>query len=249
MTYLLPARATVWLLVMGLLCSAPEFAYCVPPPEGIVSEQVKAHIAAAQGATNKGDYKSAIESYRQALSESPDLLDARFALGRLLATIGEFGESTEEFGIMVAATPEHGGARRGEVTALLFLSRYKESRQKLEEGLAALPRDGQLAHTLARLLAVAPVDEVRDGALAVQLATAVYEVVKLYETGETLSMAYAEAGDFDRAIELQRQLISQAEEEGETARTNGLRQRLLSYQRNEPWRAQSPAEIATATAP
>jgi hypothetical protein len=120
---------------------------------------------------------------------------------------------------------------------------------KLQEGLEALPQDGQLAHTLARLLASAPEDSVRDGQLAVRLATAVYSIKKIYETAETLAMAHAEAGDFDQAVEIQTGLVARAKTEGDATRLEALELRLVSYQRREPWRAVSPAEIATATEP
>ena len=112
-----------------------------------------------------------------------------------------------------------------------------------------MPRDGQLAHTLARLLATAPVEQVRNGALALRLALTVYEVKQTYDTGETVAMAHAELGDFESAIEMQRGLVARAQSEDAEEKVEALRDRLLSYLRSEPWRATSPGEIAMATEP
>jgi tetratricopeptide (TPR) repeat protein len=210
-------------------------------PEALVAEAVRL--------VGAGDYDQAVSKFRQALAQEPDEPAVRFQLARVLAALGRFEEARVEFATVVVAAPQNAAARRGEVTALLLLERYGEARRKLEEGLTALPREGQLAHILARLLATAPDDQVRDGELALRLAESVYEVKKLYETGETVAMAHAELGQFDRAIELQRQLIAQAEGEGDSERVESLRQRLESYERSEPWRAASPVEIATATEP
>lgn len=203
----------------------------------------------AQQAMLRGDSEAGIRGYRAALEMDPGLHRVRFELARLLASTGQLEESAREFSLVVEALPDNSAARRGEATALLMLGRYAEARRKLEEGLTALPSDGQLAHSLARLLATAPVDAVRDGELALRLALAVYEVKKLPETAETLAMAYAETGNFDKAIEVQRQLITEAEKTGDERRVEPLRERLLSYLRQEPWRAASPGEIAMATEP
>lgn len=197
----------------------------------------------------EGDVEQAIVKVKEAVEIDPDSVLLRFQLASLLATSGRFAEAGPVFAAVVARDPTNGAARRGEVTALLLQSRYAEARKKLEEGLQALPQDGQLAHTLARLLATAPIDEVRDGELALALATRVWEIKKVYETGETVAMALAEAGRFERAVEFQRGLVEQAEAAGEEARLEGLRQRLLKYLSNEAWRAESPMEIAMATEP
>ena len=55
------------------------------------------------------------------------------------------------------------------------------------------------------------------------------------EHAETVAMALAEIGDFERAAEIQSQLISEVERRGGTP-TDGQRQRLESYLAGEPVR-------------
>jgi tetratricopeptide (TPR) repeat protein len=196
-----------------------------------------------------GDYEVAVSKLRSSLEIDPQQHVVRFQLARILAALGRYEEARAEFAAIVAALPQNSAARRGEVTALLLSERYADARRKLEEGLTALPRDGQLAHTLARLLASSPDPEVRDGELALRLALQVYEIKKLYETAETLAMAYAEQENFEKAIEIERSLIARAEAEGDEQKLTGLRQRLESFERSESWVAVSPVEIATATEP
>jgi tetratricopeptide (TPR) repeat protein len=224
-------------------------AQTVPQAPNPASERVQALGQEAVQLATSGDYELAIARFRSALELDPEQHLYRFQLARLLAALGRYQEAGGEFATVVRAMPENGAARRGEVTALLLAGRYEDSRRKLEEGLQALPRDGQLAHTLARLLASAPEDDVRDGELALRLASSVYEIKKQYETAETLAMAHAENGNFDKAIEIQRGLIARAEAEGDASRVQTLRLRLSSYQNKEAWRAVSPVEIATATEP
>ncbi|HVS66380.1 MAG TPA: tetratricopeptide repeat protein [Thermoanaerobaculia bacterium] len=246
-----PPRRRLQRLVLGILLlpSLPVFPMAQEGRPAAPTAPADLLVSEAQSLANAGDFEAAIGRYRGALEAEPTLHLARFELARVLAYLGRYEESAAEFGAVVAAAPGNGAARRGEATALLLLGRYGEARRKLEEALETLPRDGQIAHTLARLLATAPVDRVRDGALALPLALAVYEVKKTYETGETVAMAYAELGEFERAIELQRGLLAQAQGEGDEATLEKLRERLLAYLRSEPWRASSPAEIAMATEP
>jgi tetratricopeptide (TPR) repeat protein len=219
------------------------------PRSPSASDQARELAQQAQTSFRQGDTELAVELYQGALENSPSFHVARFELARILAWVGRFEDSSDQFAIIVAALPTNGAARRGLVTAQLFLARYEDARHELEEGLQASPRDGQLAHTLARLLATAPVEQVRDGALALQLALTVYEVKQTYDTGETVAMAHAEVGDFESAIEKQRSLIARAQNENDEAKVEALREKLLSYLRSEPWRAASPGEIAMATEP
>jgi len=236
-------------LIIALSVRGTGFAQ-VPPqttPSGSAAAQPLAQEAIQLAST--GDYEGAISKLRAALEIEPEQHLLRFQLARLLASMGRFEEARAEFGTVVSALPGNSAARRGEITALLLTDRYRDARTKLEEGLSALPRDGQLAHILARLLASAPDDEVRDGEMALRLALSVYEIKQLYETAETLAMAYAETGNFDKALEIQRGLVARAEAEGDGTRQDSLSQRLDSYEKRQPWRALSPVEIATSTEP
>ncbi len=231
---------TAWLVV---------FLSGSPPAPGAADPRVTELISEANTFSRKGDLEQAIAKLKEAVELAPENQHISFQLGGLLASLGRFEEAGPVFAAVVALDPQNSAARRGEVTAIIVQGRYRDARRKLEEGLVALPRDGQLAHTLARLTATAPLDDVRDGELALQLALKVYEVVKNYETGETVAMAYAETGRYEQAVAQQRKLIEQAEKADESKKLEGLNQRLLTYLRNEPWRAASSAEIAMATEP
>ncbi len=241
-----PARlaslARLALLATLLAVGSHSAGAQIAPTAEDLAQQAAAFIA-------DKDYEQAVNKFRSALEIDPQRHLFRFQLARLLAALGRYEEARAEFATVVAAAPTNSEARRGEVTALLLQERYAEARSRLEDGLTALPQDGQLAHTLARLLASAPLDEVRDPALALRLAQSVYEVKKLYETAETLAMAHAASGDFTKALEIQRGLITRAESEDDAARLESLRQRFAAYEQSRPWRAASPVEIATATAP
>ncbi|NJL30100.1 MAG: tetratricopeptide repeat protein [Thermoanaerobaculia bacterium] len=234
------------LIAALVLAALPPLAAQTAPAKPQTASEMAAE---ASRQMRLGDYPKAIELLRAAVAKDPSLSGVRFQLASVLAYLGRFQEAGPEFAAVVAADPENGAARRGEVTALLLENRYADARRKLEQGLEALPRDGQLAHTLARLLATAPDDSVRDGGLAVALALKVFEIKKIVPTGETLAMAYAEVGDFAKAVGIQKEVLEMAKATGDVAQLEPLRERLALYESGKPWRAGSPMEIAMATEP
>ncbi len=218
--------------------------------EDSVSENSAAELVTeAARLAGSGDAENAVAKLRRAAEIETADAGLRFQLARMLAALGDLETAASVFAVLVEDQPENSAARLGEASVLLLRGRYLEARSRLEDGLRALPKDGQLAHMLARVLASAPVDEARDGQTALGLALKVWEVRKVWETGETVAMAMAEAGRFDDAVEFQRGLIEQAEAAGDEARLEGLRLRLLEYLSGEAWRAESAAEITNAAMP
>ncbi len=207
------------------------------------AERLAVLVGEAQRSTRQGRYEAAIERYREVLEADPGHLDARYELAKVLGHLGRFNEALEEFGTVVATSPRHPRARRGEVTALLLQGRYGAAREKLNQALAVLPRDRQLAHALARLLATAPDPRVRSGQLAVEIANKVFAARREPASAETRAMAYAEAGQFDQALALQRQLVATVERAGAAAEAVRLRKMLDLYETGRAWRAVSPDEI------
>lgn len=207
-----------------------------------VEDARQAELLAAEGQKlqRTGEHAAAIERYRRALELAPRMIEARYEMGALLGHQGQIEPALAAFRQVIQEDPHHARARRGEVTALLLTGRYGEARQQLNQALSFLPRDSQLAHVLARLLAAAPDARVRDGQLAVELATKVHEARREVETAQTLAMAYAEAGQLDRALEVQRAQGGAGASAGE---------HLKAYEAGRPWRAVSPDEILAAMSP
>ena len=198
--------------------------------------------------SREGDLEAAVDKYREALEAAPELNGARFTLARLLAGLSRYEEAGAEFEVLVTANPQDVAAHRGKATALLLLDRWQEARQSLEYSLrTVVPRDGQLAHLLARVLSSAPVDTARDGSLALEMAMWVYEVQKKTAVGETIAMAFAEVGEFQRAVDIQSAMIKIVTEAGDDPLLALMRERLAAYESRQPWRAKSPMEIIQST--
>ena len=125
---------------------------------------------------------------------------------------------------------------------LVRQKQFRSAVDELETATAAFPEDRALADAMARLLAACPDDEVRDGRRAVALARSLVSAERSLSHIETLAMAHAENGAFDRAVELQRSAVAAAEKAGRTDLVSRLRATLELYEAGRPCRAPWPED-------
>ena len=104
--------------------------------------------------------------------------------------------------------------------------------------LAKHPSDPRIADTLARVLATAPEDSVRDGAMAADIASKLIDAMPSTQHAETMAMALAELGRFEEAVQITESAIASMEAAGETGSDLAdARRHLEQYRRREPVRA------------
>ena len=171
-------------------------------------DRAAAHALLAGIEAAAGNAEAADRHYRQALAADPESRDALRGHGLLLGRLERFREAAAVFGRLVALEPEDAAVRDAEAVALIFAGDEAAARQRLEAAVAELPDDPRLAGRLARLLAAAADQRLRDGARAVELAERVFAAAPTAEAVETLAMAHAEAGDFAQAAVWQRRLLA-----------------------------------------
>lgn len=160
------------------------------------------------------------------------------ALGAALGRAGRLPEAAAAYGTAARLDPADPGLRFGQAMALVLAGSHREARAALEAALPEVGDDLPLVHLLARLLATAPDPAVRDGARALELAGRVMEAAPSRDHAETLAMALAEAGEFQRAAEWQRRVLRRAQDQGAPAPAlDAIRARLARYERGEPERS------------
>jgi len=201
--------------------------------------QVHHHLGVIEGRIGSAD--RAVEEYRTALALDPDLVGAHLDLGLALARLGRYQESAETYRQVVEVDPSNLRARRGEAEALASLGRLREALQLLEEGWRAIPESVELLHALARLLATADDPEVRNGERALDLAQRTLRAGSSPSRLETLAMASAEAGLFNEAVKLQRQVIQMMTWEGRFDVLPKLEANLARYRAGQTCCADAPS--------
>ena len=120
--------------------------------------------------------------------------------------------------------------------ALATLGRYREAHDRLAVGVRRHPWEPAFAIALARLLAAAPDETLRDGARALALAQELARNRRTTAVAETMAMAHAELGQFAGAVEWQRLAMSVAAEAGQSAAVRRMSANLARYLAGEPCR-------------
>lgn len=184
----------------------------------------------------RGDLEGALEHLKLAARIEPDDAAVRVQLAEASRLSGKLEDALLHFRAASAIHAKSEAARLGEAQVLLSLGRPAESRTGLEAALEELPSSGLLAGALARLLAMGPVPDLRDGERALGLAERVFAARPTAAHAEVVAAALAELGRCDEAAKWQRQTLSAAGSE-EPGRTDDTRRAVLArYEAGPPCR-------------
>ena len=184
----------------------------------------------------EGRHTEAIERFTAALKSRPSHSAARVRLAAGLRRVGRPAEAVPHYEQAILLQPDFIEARFGLAVALVQARRYREAQARLVDGMKMFPDQSLFAHGLARVLATAPDDRVRDGQRAMALVQEVLKQGRTLDLGATVAMAYAELRQYAQAAAIQRELMSAAEKAGLREVTPRLAANLALYERGEPCR-------------
>jgi len=121
--------------------------------------------------------------------------------------------------------------------AYLGMGDHYNTIKAYKKALEMIPDDPGLLNNYAWVLATSPIDLFRDGQLALELAQKAAEKTdyKVSYILSTLGAAYAENGDFEKALEYANQAVEMAEKEKEE-RLEDLKKEVESYKVKKPYR-------------
>ncbi len=204
-----------------------------------VSEETAAtaHYYLGRSLLGQGRSEEAVARLQRAVDSLPANRQLRLTLAGALGSRGEYRRAVEQYDAAIASEPRDESARFGKAMSLLLSGGESAASAHLSESVELLPESVPLKHLLARLLATAADDTVRDGAEALRLAREVFERAQTIDHAETVAMAFAELGRFDHAADWQGQIVERARATGQGARVPALEARRIGYQRGEVVRA------------
>jgi len=187
----------------------------------------------------KGEFDRAIADYGEALALDPDFVLAYINRGLAWGAKKDYSRAIADENRAIRLEPRNVYARNNRAIFQGRKGEYERAVADFDEALKIDPTFQPARAGLALMLASCPDEKYRDGKRAVELATVAYRDSRPEEPlfGAALAAAYAEAGDFERAVELQERAIQftpDADEKDE------LRSRLDLYKLKKPFR-QEPA--------
>lgn len=183
-----------------------------------------------------GRHQEAIDRFSSALMYDPGYVQARVRLAGVLRRSGRLQESLAQYEHGLELDPRFSDAVFGRAMTLVRLQRYHKARDRLTEGMKLYPDQPMFAHALARLLAAAPDDRVRDGRRAMTLMQELGKKQQSIDLGETLAMTLAELGQYQQAAAVQRDVIAAAERAGLGDVARRMAENLRLYERRKPCR-------------
>lgn len=183
-------------------------------------------------------YGEAAELGREWLAVSPYDVAAHSALGSATAENGDLVSAAQHLGYVMMLRPQLEQAHAQLRQILLSLAREPDGLQRLREIAANAPDSPRMLDELAWLLATYPDSKSRDGAEAVRLAERACDLTerRIPALLDTLAAAYAETGDFPRAISVAEEALNRARGSGDNDAVKLSESILASLGHNLPYR-------------
>jgi tetratricopeptide (TPR) repeat protein len=200
-------------------------------------------------AADRADYPAAIRDFRRLVAAHPDDAVLMSQLGMLYLAAHQPREAVRRFTRALEIDDTHFPSIRGRSDALISIGDHEKALTDLELAHVTRPDDTGVLNNLAWLLATSPVETLRDGKRAVELATKACEATKWEEAHiiSTLAAGYAEQGEFERAREYSLKAVETGDVNDEVR--GQLENELASYRDEKPWRERQEMEEATLESP
>jgi 4-amino-4-deoxy-L-arabinose transferase-like glycosyltransferase len=175
---------------------------------------------------------------REWLVVSPYDVNAHSALASATAATGDLVSAAQQLGYVMMLRP---GAEQPHAQVrqiLLSLAKDPDGSQRLRDIAVNAPDSPRMLDELAWLLATYPDSRSRDGTEAVRLAerACVLTERRVPALLDTLAAAYAEAGDFPRAISTAEEALNRARSTGDTDAAKLSESILVPLRENLPYR-------------
>jgi len=192
------------------------------------------HYNLAIAYEDRGMLDEAISQYKKSLAINPNDAEAHNNLGLVYGKKGMVSDAIIEYKKAIEIDPTLPEPHRNLGLVYGRKGIHREAIFHLRRALTMKTDDAVVYNNLAWIYATSPDETLRDGEAAVSLATKACEVTKFNNVIflSTLAAAYAEAGNFKKAIEYQRKIIDLSRKEAKPA----LLKRLELYKSEKAYR-------------
>jgi tetratricopeptide (TPR) repeat protein len=197
-----------------------------------------AQVSFGDALREKKRFDEAIGHYEKAMAMRPDYFLARYGLGRALLEKGEIDAAISQCRAALVIGPDDPDCQTVLAVALEEKGETAEAIQHYQKAVQNSPQAIPALTNLSWLLATSSSQALRDSNKALELAGRANDL-----TGgsnpvilRTLAAAYAEAGQFGKAIENARAAIQHARLSGDKSLAAELNQQIALYELGVPYR-------------
>lgn len=221
------------------------------------AERIAPGVAAAEQAIfvrcliaiEEGRMADAINEMKTLIDRDPSNDGRKLQLANLYIRDERPRQAIEVLSSILDRDPTNVSVLRSRADAFLSVGDHGKAVEDYERAIKVAKRDESsydmsgILNNLAWVLATSPKDDVRDGKRSVELAQRAVEMTDNKEAHilSTLAAAFAEAGDFEKAIEWSSKAVEVGKEEGH-GQIEQLEEELEQYRSGKPWREEQDTE-------
>lgn len=199
------------------------------------------------------DFEAAITDYRALIARvpagTPQREELLMKLGIVFWQSNRHSQALRILDQVLQANDANWQAHRLQGEILLSQGEHADAVIAYEKALNLMPEAvsseirSSLLNNLSWLLATSPIDEVRDGNRSLELGLQACELTKYSQAHilSTLAAAYAEQGNFEKAIEFSEKAVELGRKDG-NEQLEQLESELKSYRDKKPWREKQEAK-------
>jgi len=197
-----------------------------------------AQVALANALLQKRQVDDAIVHYQKAVAIRPDYFLARYGLGHALLEEGKFDAAIEHSRAALLIQPNNADCQTVLAIALDEKGQAAEAIKHYEKALAISPQSVSALNNLAWLLATGSNGALRNGVRAIQFAQQADQLSGGNNALvlRTLAAAYAEVGQFGKAIESAHAAMRLAQMQSDNSLAGELEQDTALYELGLPYR-------------
>jgi tetratricopeptide (TPR) repeat protein len=198
--------------------------------------QWQAYFNRAAELRDVGQLREAVDDLTKVMELNPEFTGAYMNRADIYVRQGELDKALADYNIALVRDPKVADVYVARANLFIGKKSYQQAVRDLQTAIQMnTKKPERVLNSLAWLRATCPEAEIRNGKEAVELALKACELSQWNDWNiiDTLAAAYAEQGDFDRAIKYQKQVL----EMGKFAKDNDkIRQHLALYEQHTPYR-------------
>jgi tetratricopeptide (TPR) repeat protein len=186
----------------------------------------------------QGKLDEAISLLQAAVDLRPDNSPAHENLAKALLQEGKVADALIHYQKLLELQPDNIEVHNIVGTVLIQQGRIREGVDEWQKVLAIQPDNGNALSNLAWVFATSPDDSLRNGTKAVRLAEEALRISgrRIPIIYRTLAAAYAESGDFSKAIQTAQEGVELASSQGNAGLATELQGNIALYQEQQPLR-------------
>jgi tetratricopeptide (TPR) repeat protein len=208
----------------------------------IIPEASDAHSDRCREHYGKGDFVKAIDDCTKAIEINPQSAWAYYNRGNAWLAQGDTDRAIEDYFKAIRLDSNYAIAYNSRGVAFYSKGKYEQSVKDFLKALEINPNYDQAINNIAWLYATCPDTKILNGKKAITLAQRAIDLGNMNDTFlaivyyKTLAAAYAQVGNFKKAIKTEEDVGVWLKYDGYTDMLTESKERLKIYKSYQPWR-------------